>query len=163
MPMSSNDHPPGCGVLERLRRRLGAAQEETGSAVVEFIGLAVMLLIPVVYLLMAAAGLQAASYAVVGAADQAAKVYAVSSASSSEEVPKVRSEAAVVRALGDFGIDSRQARISMDCSSRSCDQEGEVVLVTVAVRVSVPLVPQLGGWEPTLATVRSTSAQVVSP
>lgn len=129
---------------------------------VEFIGLAVMLLIPVVYLLVGAAGLQAASYAAVGAADQAAKVYAASVETSGLS-REARSEAAVARALGDFGIDAGQAQISMDCPSGSCEQEGDVVLVTVTVQVSVPLLPQIGGWEPTLATVGSTSAQVVSP
>lgn len=161
--MSSSDHASVArSPLHCLSRRLGPVKDESGSAVVEFIGLAMMLLIPVVYLLVGAAGLQGASYAAVGAADQAAKVYAVSAADSSTGTPEARSEAAVARALGDFGIDPGQAQISMDCPSGSCDEEGDIVQVTVAVRVSVPLVPQLGGWEPTLATVRSTSAQVVS-
>ena len=61
-----------------LRRCRTAAAAERGSAIVEFIFAATILLIPMIYLVLAAAALEGGSYAVVSAADQAAKVFAVS-------------------------------------------------------------------------------------
>ena len=49
---------------------------EDGSAAVEFVFLGVLLLIPLVYLILTAGQVQGAAYAMVGAAEHAAKVYA---------------------------------------------------------------------------------------
>ena len=48
---------------------------EEGSAVVEFVALAVLLLIPIIYLILTVGRLQAASYAVSTAAREAARAY----------------------------------------------------------------------------------------
>ncbi|XTR52881.1 hypothetical protein ACOM2C_06605 [Pseudarthrobacter sp. So.54] len=48
---------------------------ERGSAVVEFTFLSLLLMVPLVYFIITMAQLQGGSFAVVGAADQAAKVF----------------------------------------------------------------------------------------
>lgn len=140
MPMSSTD-----------------LTDERGSAVIEFLALGTLLLLPTVWFLLALAEVQAASYAAVGSADQAAKMHTAGDASAGERA--ARSEAAIGAALADFGIDHDHAQISQHCSME-CDAEGAVVTYTVDIRVPVPLVPEVGGLQHRLVTVSATSAQV---
>ncbi len=130
---------------------------EQGSAVVEFVFLGVLLLIPVVYLILTVAQLQGGSFAVVGAADQAAKVYADASTSSEGEE---RAREAARIALADFGFGEDQAVVEISCSAQ-CLAPGS--LVTVVVRLDVPLllIPAIAGSAPSAATVDATSTQVV--
>lgn len=142
--------------LTKTRRGVGADQEE-GSAVIEFIALGTLLLIPAVWLLVAVAEIQAASYAAVGSADQAAKMYTAGDVSPAELA--ARSEAAVATTLRDFGIAPERAQVSQDCLGE-CSTAGAVVTYTVEIRVPVPLIPETGGFEHRLVTVSATAAQV---
>lgn len=130
---------------------------EEGSAVIEFLTLGTLLLIPAVWFLLAVAEVQAASYAAIGSADQAAKMHTSAEASPGELA--ARSEAAIAAALADFGISAEHAQINQHCSE-ACDAEGAVVSYTVEIRVPVPLIPEVGGLEHRLVTVSATSAQV---
>lgn len=141
-----------------VRRAPSLWEEESGSSLIEFIMLGTVLLIPLVYLLLAVSSVQAAAYAGTGAADQAAKVYV--SSSGEREERRLHSEAAVEAALADFGIEPSQADVTLDCPAGSCEADGDVVVFTVEIGVPVPLVPQLGSWEPQMVSVTSSSAQV---
>lgn len=156
--MSSSD------LSMRLRRRLGSVHDESGSSIIEFIVLATVVLVPVVYLIVAVSGIQSASYASVGAADQAAKMHAAadSAAESASDDADARAEAAVEAVLDDFDIDRTQADVGIECPAGSCGQDGDLIAVTVDITVPVPILSSVGGWEPTLATVSSTSVQVRS-
>ncbi|GAA1150174.1 hypothetical protein [Nesterenkonia lutea] len=145
---------------ERLLRRLGSPHEESGSSLVEFIMLAVLVLIPVVYLILGVAAVQAAAYASLGASDQAAKMYVLGGEDVAPGTRAARSRAAAAAALGDFGISSPQTTISMSCPRGSCEEDGDLVTFTVEVRVPLPLIPDMGSWRSTLVTVSSTSTQV---
>ncbi len=145
---------------ERLELRIGAFHEETGSSLVEFVMLAVLVLIPVIYFILGVAGVQAAAYASVGASDQAAKMYVGGSEDLSPDVRAARSQAAATAALQDFGIAPTQTQISMTCPKGSCENDGDLVTFTVVVRVPVPLIPDMGSWQSTLVTVSSTSTHV---
>ncbi|GAA1805497.1 hypothetical protein GCM10009771_04660 [Nesterenkonia flava] len=127
----------------------------------EFVMLSSLLLIPLVYFLVALAQVQAAAYATLGAADQASKMYTAPGDVSAQD-RAARSDAAAAQALADFGIDSSQARVTRQCPD-GCDTEGGIVIYTVEVRVPLPLIPQVAGWEHTLVTVSTTSAQVQNP
>lgn len=150
----------GLKLPKHLRRRLRETEGEEGSAIIEFLLLGVLLLIPVVYLLIGIAALQAASYAAVGAADQAAKSYVQTVVEAGEG--SWHSERSIATVLEDFGIDRNQAEVQVHCPSGSCDRDGDIVVFTVQIRVPVPLISQLGSWETTLATVSSRSAQMQS-
>lgn len=117
------------GVARAAQR---ASKAEQGSAIVEFIFASTVLLIPMIYLILAAGQLQAGSYAVVGAADQAAKVFAVA-----ENPMQARSQAhqVVERAMNNFGLSGASTNISCD---QTCLSPGSVVTVEVSLRVQLP-------------------------
>lgn len=135
-----------------------AESSEEGSAIIEFMGLGTLLILPILWLLIAVSHIQAAAYATVGAADQAAKM-AVASDSAQSSGISARSEAAVHAALGDFSISEEQATISYECAE-DCQQPGEMISVTVEVSVPVPFIPQFAGFQHQLVTVSATAADV---
>nr|WP_129337532.1 pilus assembly protein [Cellulomonas endophytica] len=112
---------------------------EAGSAVVEFLGVALLLLVPLVYLVLVLAQLQAAGFAVEGAARDAARAYAVA------EDPAAgagRAVAAVGLALADQGVPADPARaLTLGCSGADCLAAGSTVTATVRVAVPLPFVP----------------------
>ncbi|WP_300343965.1 hypothetical protein [Nesterenkonia sp.] len=132
-------------------------RDESGSALVEFIGLGTLLLIPAVWFLLAVAQVQAASYAAVGAADQATKMYVAAGVPEPERA--ARSEAAVAAALDDFGLSTEQSQLHRDCSP-NCTSEGAVISHTVEIHVPVPLLPHPPGFEHRLVTVTATASDI---
>ncbi|WP_394253309.1 hypothetical protein [Arthrobacter pityocampae] len=147
---------------ERAGRRRRAVpllrlEDEGGSAVVEFVFLGVLLLVPVVYLVLTVGQLQGGSFAVVGAADQAAKVY-VDAATPQEADARAREAARI--ALADFGFGPEQAEVDIACSG-DCLAPGTTVTVVVRLEVPLPLVPAIAGTHPSAATVDATSTQIV--
>ncbi len=124
-------------------RRVPTGDE--GSAVVEFLGVALVLLVPLVYLVLTLGRLQAAAFAVDGAAREA--VRAVTSAASLDsptgaEMPAgARAVAAVGIALADQGLDvDPAAALVLDCAE-GCTAPGSAVAATIQVQVELPLVP----------------------
>ncbi len=144
----------------RGRVRLAACPEsadrERGSAVLEFVVLGLLLLVPMVYIIITAAQLQGGSFAVVGAADQAAKVY-VEAEAPGEGQARARQAAAV--AVADFGFDPATLEMSISCSE-VCLTPGSFVTVSISVPVPLPLVPSFGG-NSSMGVVHSTSTQIV--
>lgn len=133
-------------------RSSASPDPEEGSAVVEFLALTLLLILPVVWLITAAAQIQAASYAATGAADQAAKVYAA-------EGSPGQAEAAAAMTLADFRLAPERADVTRTCSG-PCEDPGTVVSYTVQVAVPIPAAPQLFGMQPRLMTVSSTASHV---
>jgi len=128
--------------MDNLQRTISAAlrktsQDESGSAIVEFIFAATVLLIPMVYLILAASHLQAGSYAVVGAADQAAKVFALADTPIQAQAD---AKETVRRAMNNFGYSN--AKTSISCNSE-CLSPGSVVTVTVELDVPLPFVSEM--------------------
>lgn len=138
-------------------RLLAAWQDETGSAVLEFIFLGLLLLVPVVYLVLSVGQLQAGSFAVVGAADQAAKVYVDSE---TVEEADARARQAAMLAATDFGFDPADLAVDITCSG-TCLAPGSSVTVSARLGVPLPLVPTMPGLNTTAATVDSTATQLV--
>lgn len=130
---------------------------EAGSAIVEFVFLGVLLLVPVVYFVLMVGQLQGGSFAVVGAADQAAKVFV--DAPTPEEA-EARALAAARIALSDFGFSEDQAAVDITCSAQ-CLAPGSNVTVVVRLDVPLPLIPAIAGSFPSAATVDAAATQVV--
>ncbi|MHA7181098.1 hypothetical protein ACX80J_13370 [Arthrobacter sp. MDB2-24] len=130
---------------------------EDGNAVVEFVFLGVVLLVPVVYLVLTVGQLQGGSFAVVGAADQAAKVYVDAP---TPQAADSRARQAVRIALADFGFGEDQAAVDIACSEE-CLAPGSTVTVVVRLEVPLPLVPGIAGSHASAATVDATSTQIV--
>lgn len=116
--------------------------DDSGSAVVEFLGVTLLLLVPVVYLVLVLGRLQAAAFAVDGAAREAVRV-AVAATSDSEAGD--RAVAAVGLALQDQGFPSGAATdaLSLACAAEPCLTADATITATVAIDVDLPLVP---GW-----------------
>ena len=133
----SIDGRPVCGALHA---RLRSASGERGSASLEFLTVGIILLVPLVYLVLAVAAIQAGALGVEGAARQAARV-AVTAADGAA------SDAAVERAvrvtLADYGIDAAAASVTVDCDRVDCSEPGARVSVSVTARVELPLVPDV--------------------
>jgi len=116
--------------------RVGGA--DRGSAVVEFVALGVLLLVPVVYLVLCVARLQAAAFAAEGAAREAARVVA---APGPEGDARADAEAVVALALADQGFDVSEGRLDTWCSTDPCSAPESLVRCTVTVEVVLPGVP----------------------
>lgn len=115
------------------------SSDDSGNAIVEFLGLSLVLLIPVAYLLLTLGRLQAAVFATEAAAREAARVV-VTSSSSEEAEPRAR--VAVGLALGDQGFDDDPAgALTLTCSQDPCLTPGAQVSALVQVEVPLPYVP----------------------
>jgi len=111
---------------------------ERGSAVVEFTLLSLLLMVPLVYFIITMGQLQGGSFAVVGAADQAAKVFV---AQTDAAAGRSAAEQAVLLALADHGHPAANARVETSCAPADCLAAGSAVTVTVHLTVPLPFVP----------------------
>lgn len=147
-------------MLPSLHERARAAalhNDDAGSAVLEFTFLGLLLLVPVVYLVLTVGAVQGASFAVVGAADQAAKVF-VDSDNPAEA--HARAQEAVNLTVNDFGFPPQDAAVTITCGG-TCLEPGSSVTVDVTLKVPLPLIPTMSGLNTSAATVDSRSTQLV--
>jgi hypothetical protein len=136
--------------------------DETGTASLEFITAGLVLLVPLVYLVLTVSALQGASFAVEGAARQAARVF-VQSASVAEAQRGAR--VAVEFALADYGLESDDVRMTVTCSPNpgACLTRRGFVTVEVSTRVGLPLVPPVLDLDVPLGVpITSSATQQVS-
>lgn len=117
--------------------RLGGGRLESGSAVVEFVFLAVLMMIPLIYLVMTLGRLQAGAYAASAAAREAGRAYTTAA---TEAEAEGRAEAAASIAFEDqgFGVNGR---LSLSCDGTPCLRPEGRIEVTSVVTVPLPFVP----------------------
>lgn len=140
-------------------RLLKSFTKDDGSASLEFITAGMLLLIPLVYLVVAVGAVQGATLATEGAARQAARVY-VDSPDQGTAVK--RAQQAIDFALADYGLDSKEADVTITCSA-SCLEPESLVSIGVGVKVAMPLVPAvLNLDQAAVVPVTSQASQVVS-
>ncbi|WP_232819011.1 hypothetical protein [Homoserinimonas sp. OAct 916] len=115
---------------------------DAGTASLEFITAGMILLVPLVYLVLALAAIQAGAFAVEGAARQAARVYVQAGTMVDAEERAAR---AVEFALADHGVSAADASVTVSCqpSPEQCLTRLGRVSVTVRVQVTLPLVPDV--------------------
>lgn len=142
----------------RFRQALCEGPPEEGSAVVEFTFLALLLMVPLVYFIITVGQIQGGSFAVVGAADQAAKVFV---AQPDTQSARAAAEQAALIALADFGHDAAQARVSTRCDPADCQAAGTAVTVTVNLTVPLPFVPFNEDFRLKASDVGAPSTQLV--
>ncbi len=111
--------------------------EERGSAVIEFGFLTVLVLVPLVYLVLLLARIQAGSYAVTLASREAGRAFVTAPAGADAAA---RAEAAARLAFDDQGFGGH-GTIMLSCGASPCLTPEAEVSVTAAVSVPVPLVP----------------------
>jgi len=112
---------------------------DAGNAPLEFLVLAVVLLIPVAYLVLTLGRLQAAVFASESAARQSARAFVLADDAGAGERAAVLS---VGLALSDQGFeDDPAAALRLVCSDQPCLTPGAEVSATVRVEVPLPFVP----------------------
>lgn len=122
-------------VIRRLRGAL-ATGSERGSAVVEFVFLGVLLGVPLFYLVLTLARVQAGAYAVTAAAREGGRAFVTAPSAASADA---RASAAAGIAFADQGFDD--GRITVGCDRSPCLTPEGHVRVVAHVSVPLPLVP----------------------
>jgi len=111
---------------------------DDGAAMVEFLMLAVVLTVPLVYVLLAVFDVQRSAYGANAAAREAARVF-IRSDSTADGQAKARAAAGV--ALADHGLDLDDGSLSISCSSSPCLTPGGEILVRYRTTVGLPYLP----------------------
>jgi hypothetical protein len=110
---------------------------DDGSALVEFVFLAIVLLVPLVYVVLTAVSVQRAAFGMAAAARDAARAYATAG---NDDLGERRAEAAVRLALHDQGVRWSPGSRVVECGP--CDYApGSRFTVSLRAQVPVPLVP----------------------
>jgi hypothetical protein len=134
--------------------------DDSGSASLEFITVGMILLLPLVYLVLTVASVQAGSLAVEAASRHAARVFVQAT---DEGTAMASAERAARFALADHGFELGEAAITVSCSVTPCLTRREYVTISVDLSVALPLAPAvLQGAFPLQVPVRSTATQQVS-
>jgi hypothetical protein len=122
-------------VITRLRM---SEPTDSGSAIVEFVWLAVLLMIPLVYVVLTAVSLQRTAFGVTEAARDAGRAYATAG---SDGLGERRAEQATVLALRDQRVAWQPEGRVVACGP--CDYApGSAFTVEVRTRVELPLLPR---------------------
>lgn len=137
---------------------LPAASRQRGSAVVEFTFLGLLLMVPVVYFIITIGQIQGGSFAVVGAADQAAKVFV---AQRDEPSGRAAAEQAAILAMADHGHPAENARVDISCDPGDCMAAGSAVTVTVHLSVPLPFVPLSDAFRLNASQLNASATQIV--
>ncbi len=116
---------------------------ERGSALVEFSWLAILLMIPVLWLVLAVFDVQRGAFAVSAAARSAGRAYVLAE---SDALGRSRAEQAAQLALTDQGV-ATGFTLEVRCVpyAEVCHAAGSVVTVTVSSNVQLPWLPTLFG------------------
>lgn len=147
-----------CWCVRRVDGPARRGTADAGSAVVEFVFLAVLMMIPVCYLVMVMARVQAGAYAVSAASREAVRAYVTSPTTSGAAQ---RADAAAGLAFTDQGF-SGQGQVQLQCDGEPCLRPEGRVGATATVGVPLPFVPALlQGVLPTEVPVTATHSEVV--
>jgi Flp pilus assembly protein TadG len=142
--------------VSSLRRR--CPRGDGGNAIIEFVYLAILLMIPLTYLLLTVFRIQGATYAVSSATREAGRVF-VTSASGDADA-RAATAASIVMADSGLELDARQ--LSIRCSARPCLTPGANVEVTIGYDVALPFLPRfLDGALPASIHVEGRHLEVV--
>ena len=123
---------------------------------VEFVGLGLLLLIPIMYLVVTVARVQAGSFAVVAAAEQAGQAVSVLEP---EELGRTEVHEVAAVAARDHGFAPEDLEVTVSCSDGACESPGAVATVHARVTVRLPGVP---GFVTANAATLTSEVTVVS-
>jgi Flp pilus assembly protein TadG len=128
------------------------SRDEHGTAIVEFVWLAILLLVPLLYIVLAVFDTQRASYAASAAARSASRAFVTAPDQGSAYA---RAEAAARLAFGDQGIADSGFSLSITCrpDPQHCLTPGSVVVAEVRSAAALPLIPTALGHNTPRITV----------
>ncbi|RNI21106.1 pilus assembly protein [Flexivirga caeni] len=145
-----------------LRRRLQVARDadasENGSALIEFIVIGLLLTLPVFYLVITLARLQAGTYAVASAARESSRMFVTAP---DQSAGQARAQAAAAMSFADQGFGGKgSARIG--CSKQPCLSPDAQIESVADLDVDLPLVPDfLRSVVPSTIHLHSRHVEVV--
>ena len=131
-----------------MTRRL---RNQRGTALVEFVWLAILLLVPLLYVVLAVFETQRAAYAASAAARSATRAFVTAP---DQRSAFARADAAARLAFGDQGIDAPDFSLTITCrpDPQRCLTPGSVVSAEVRSAADLPLIPAaLGDNTPRIA------------
>lgn len=135
-------------------------RDDQGSALVELTWLAILLLLPVLWVVLSVFEVQRGAFATSGAARAAGRAYVLAP---DDATGRARAEAAARQALDDQGVADQPLRLTVTCRPvpSDCHAEGSVVTVSLHSGVDLPLLPDvLGGGAPRFALDASHTVPV---
>ena len=143
-------------------RRVGLQNDESddeGSAIVEFVWLAVLLMVPLVYVLLTVFAVQRTSYGLAAATREGGRAFVTAP---SGDAASARAQAAADLVLRDNGVAASGADLDITCSADPCLTPGALVRVRLERSVPLPLVPSfLRGHLPDAVSVSGEHVEVV--
>jgi Flp pilus assembly protein TadG len=122
-------------------------RDERGSAVVEFSWLAILLMVPLVYVMLAVFDVQRASYGATAATRAAGRAFIIVPVGLSEDDARGRAFEAARLAMKDQGMELSPDQFRITCDP-ACLEPGSTVTVTLDTEVRLPLIPDALGGEP---------------
>ncbi|GAA2742744.1 hypothetical protein GCM10009868_13890 [Terrabacter aerolatus] len=132
----------------------GPASPDEGRAILEFIFLGILLLLPLTYLVLTAARLQAASFSASLAGREAGRAFVTAP---SDDQGFARARAAASLAFSDFAFDDDTADVRVACDGSPCLRPDGSVTSTATIAVRLPLVPDfIAAHVPASVTISST-------
>jgi hypothetical protein len=134
--------------------------DDDGSALVEFVLVGLLLMVPLTYVVLMALTVQSRAYAVVEAARSGARAY-VTAPSTNAAVSSVRR--AIGLALHDQGVPPGAAVVSISCSRTPCLTPGGTVSVQVSAPVELGWVPSFLGGGRAAIPVSAVHVETVDP
>lgn len=133
--------------------RLRLNRRDDGRAIVEFIFVGVLLLVPLVYLVMVVGRVQAAAFAVSTAAREAGRAFTTAQ---QDADAYSRAHAAAEISFEDYGF-APEGGVAISCDGAPCLRPQGRVSVQASIQVRLPLVPDfLAGAIPTSVPVSAT-------
>ena len=122
-------------------------RDERGNAVVEFSWLAILLMVPLVYVMLAVFDVQRASYGATAATRAAGRAFVIVPEGLSEDDARGRAFDAARLAMKDQGTELSPDQLRITCDP-ACLEPGSTVTVTLDTEVRLPLIPDALGGEP---------------
>ena len=122
-------------------------RSESGSALIEFTWLAVILIVPLVWLVVAVFQVQQGAFALSAAANAAGRAYALAP---DEATGRVRARQVVQQVLADQGVAGQRAQINVTCQTPvrgHCLVGQSVITVELSSSVRFPATPRIFGQD----------------
>jgi hypothetical protein len=147
-------------VISRLAARLQVRlrRRDSGRAIVEFLVVGLLVLVPVVYFVVTLARVQAAAFAVSTASREAGRAFTTAT---TESNAYVRAEAAARISFEDYDF-AADGTVQLSCDGTPCLRPEGRVETVATVNVRLPILPDLlSGAIPAVLPVSATHVATV--
>jgi Flp pilus assembly protein TadG len=117
-------------------------RDERGNAVVEFSWLAILLLLPLLYIMLTVFDVQRTAYGATAATHAAGRAFMLVQDGEGEDVARARAFEAARVAMLDQGVELDPSELEISCDP-ACLEPDSTVTVRLRTQVPLPLVPDL--------------------